>query len=148
VALIDRARQEIDIAAYVLTDWPVIQALTRAADRGVHIRVYLDKDQLAEHELAKPFNALAETPTVKIRIKRDNSAPMHPDCRRIGLARRAIGDRFRHARELILRPSKVTAGYQNSPPQSAGTSYEIRRSQSWLLSFNYAGKLRVAQSLQ
>jgi phosphatidylserine/phosphatidylglycerophosphate/cardiolipin synthase-like enzyme len=34
VALIDTARREIDLAAYVLTDWPVIQALTRAADRG------------------------------------------------------------------------------------------------------------------
>jgi len=33
VALIDRAEHEIDLAAYVLTDWPVMQALTRAADR-------------------------------------------------------------------------------------------------------------------
>ena len=31
VALIDRAEHEIDMAAYVLTDWPVMQALTRAA---------------------------------------------------------------------------------------------------------------------
>jgi hypothetical protein len=30
VALIDRAEHEIDMAAYVLTDWPVMQALTRA----------------------------------------------------------------------------------------------------------------------
>ena len=42
VALIDRAEHEIDMAAYVLTDWPILQALTRAADRGVHIRIYLD----------------------------------------------------------------------------------------------------------
>jgi phosphatidylserine/phosphatidylglycerophosphate/cardiolipin synthase-like enzyme len=35
VALIDRAEHEIDMAAYVLTDWAVMQALTRAADRGV-----------------------------------------------------------------------------------------------------------------
>ncbi len=48
VALIDGARQEIDIAAYVLTDWPVIQALTRAADRGVKVRIYLDGTHLAE----------------------------------------------------------------------------------------------------
>ena len=31
VALIDHAQHEIDMAAYVLTDWPVMQALTRAA---------------------------------------------------------------------------------------------------------------------
>jgi phosphatidylserine/phosphatidylglycerophosphate/cardiolipin synthase-like enzyme len=35
VALIDRAEHEIDMAAYVLTDWPILQALTPAADRGV-----------------------------------------------------------------------------------------------------------------
>ena len=34
VTLIDRAQREIDMAAYVLTDWPILQALTRAADRG------------------------------------------------------------------------------------------------------------------
>jgi phosphatidylserine/phosphatidylglycerophosphate/cardiolipin synthase-like enzyme len=34
-ALIDMAKHEIDMAAYVLTDWAVIQALARAADRGV-----------------------------------------------------------------------------------------------------------------
>jgi phosphatidylserine/phosphatidylglycerophosphate/cardiolipin synthase-like enzyme len=77
VALIDRAEREIDLAAYVLTDWPVMQALTRAADRGVAIRIYLDGTQLAEREPTKVFNDLAETPGVEIRIKRKNSAPMH-----------------------------------------------------------------------
>jgi phosphatidylserine/phosphatidylglycerophosphate/cardiolipin synthase-like enzyme len=48
IELIDRAKHEIDFAAYVLTDWPVIQALTRAADRGVKVRIYLDGTQLAE----------------------------------------------------------------------------------------------------
>jgi phosphatidylserine/phosphatidylglycerophosphate/cardiolipin synthase-like enzyme len=70
VALIDDARHEIDMAAYVLTDWPVMQALTRAADRGVKVRIYLDGAQLAEWEPAKVFNDLAETPGVEIRIKR------------------------------------------------------------------------------
>jgi phosphatidylserine/phosphatidylglycerophosphate/cardiolipin synthase-like enzyme len=40
VALIDSAQREVDLAAYVLTDWPVIQALTRAADRGVKVCIY------------------------------------------------------------------------------------------------------------
>ena len=55
VALIDSAEHEIDMAAYVLTDWPVMQALTRAADRGVKVRIYLDGTQLAEREPAKVF---------------------------------------------------------------------------------------------
>jgi phosphatidylserine/phosphatidylglycerophosphate/cardiolipin synthase-like enzyme len=42
VALIEHAKTSIDMAAYVLTDWAVIQALVRAADRGVAIRIYLD----------------------------------------------------------------------------------------------------------
>ena len=63
VALIDRAEHEIDMAAYVLTDWP--------------IRIYLDGTQLAERERAKVFNALAETPGVEIRIKHETNAPMH-----------------------------------------------------------------------
>jgi phosphatidylserine/phosphatidylglycerophosphate/cardiolipin synthase-like enzyme len=65
------------MAAYVLSDRPVMQALTRAADRGVAIRIYLDGTQLAEREPAKIFNDLAETPGVEIRIKHETSAPMH-----------------------------------------------------------------------
>jgi phosphatidylserine/phosphatidylglycerophosphate/cardiolipin synthase-like enzyme len=64
------------MAAYVLTDWPG-QALTRAADRGVQIRIYLGGTRLAEREPAKVFLDLAETPGVEIRIKRKNSDPMH-----------------------------------------------------------------------
>jgi phosphatidylserine/phosphatidylglycerophosphate/cardiolipin synthase-like enzyme len=48
--LLIHAEREIDMAAYVLTDWPILQALTRAADRGVH---NLDGTQLAEREPAK-----------------------------------------------------------------------------------------------
>jgi len=77
VALIDGAQHVIDMAAYVLTDWPVMQALTRAADRGVAIRIYLDATQLAEREPAKVFNDLAETPGVEIRIKHKARDPMH-----------------------------------------------------------------------
>ena len=46
---IDRAQLSIDIAAYVLSDPRIIEALTDAAERGVLIRLYLDKSQFAEH---------------------------------------------------------------------------------------------------
>jgi phosphatidylserine/phosphatidylglycerophosphate/cardiolipin synthase-like enzyme len=77
VALIDRAEHQIDMAAYVLTDWPILQALTRAADRGVKVRIYLDGTQLGEREPTKVFNDLAETPGVEIRTKHKSSDPMH-----------------------------------------------------------------------
>jgi phosphatidylserine/phosphatidylglycerophosphate/cardiolipin synthase-like enzyme len=77
VALIDSAEHEIDFAAYVLTDWPIMQALIRAADRGVKVRIYLDGTQLAEREPTKVFQDLADTPGVEIRVKRSRGAPMH-----------------------------------------------------------------------
>ena len=39
----------IDMAAYVLSDPRIIEALTDAAERGVLIRLYLDRSQFAEH---------------------------------------------------------------------------------------------------
>ena len=43
--MIDNAERSIDMAAYVLSDPFVIEALRDAADRGVTIRLYLDKSQ-------------------------------------------------------------------------------------------------------
>jgi phosphatidylserine/phosphatidylglycerophosphate/cardiolipin synthase-like enzyme len=65
VALIGGARREIDLAAYVLTDWPVMQALTRTAERGVKVRIYLDGTQLAERAPSK----------VKILVDPSGNAP-------------------------------------------------------------------------
>jgi len=78
VGLIDSAQKEIDFAAYVLTDWPIIEALTRAANRDVKVRIYLDGSQLGEREPTRVFEELARTRGVEIRIKRENSALMHP----------------------------------------------------------------------
>jgi phosphatidylserine/phosphatidylglycerophosphate/cardiolipin synthase-like enzyme len=77
VALIDSARHEIDFAAYVLTDWPVMQALKRAADRGVRVHIYLDGTQFSEREPTRVFQDLVQTPGVEIRVKRSRGAPMH-----------------------------------------------------------------------
>ena len=46
---IGRAELSIDMAAYVLSDKEIIEALTDAAERDVVIRLYLDKSQFAEH---------------------------------------------------------------------------------------------------
>lgn len=77
VGLIDGARREIDMAAYVLTDWPVIEALTRAANRGVAIRIILDGEQLGQRASSGPFQDLAGTPDVLIRVKPASKSPMH-----------------------------------------------------------------------
>jgi phosphatidylserine/phosphatidylglycerophosphate/cardiolipin synthase-like enzyme len=45
VDIIGRARSSIDVAAYVLSDWSVVDALNVAAGRGVRVRVVLDPTQ-------------------------------------------------------------------------------------------------------
>jgi phosphatidylserine/phosphatidylglycerophosphate/cardiolipin synthase-like enzyme len=58
VVLIDRARTSIDMAAYVLTDWAMIQALIRAANRGAAMRVYPDSGQIWRARSQAAFSRL------------------------------------------------------------------------------------------
>jgi phosphatidylserine/phosphatidylglycerophosphate/cardiolipin synthase-like enzyme len=53
VGLIDTAKREIDFAAYVLTDWPVMQALTRAAERGRSLHLAAAVTSFAAFRLAR-----------------------------------------------------------------------------------------------
>src|SRR3984957_2360141 len=68
---IGRAQLSIDIAAYVLSDPRIIEALTDAAERGVLIRLYLDKSQFAEHGPTRGglVEALLAHPNVAARVK-------------------------------------------------------------------------------
>jgi phosphatidylserine/phosphatidylglycerophosphate/cardiolipin synthase-like enzyme len=68
---IGRAQLSIDIAAYVLSDALIIEALTGAAERGVLIRLYLDKSQFAEHGPTRGgiVEALLAHPNVVARVK-------------------------------------------------------------------------------
>ncbi|TBW32602.1 phosphatidylserine synthase [Siculibacillus lacustris] len=58
VGLLDEAGDTIDMAAYILTDRPVIDALIAAKARGVVIRVVLDPTQ--KHDLARLTPLLAD----------------------------------------------------------------------------------------
>jgi phosphatidylserine/phosphatidylglycerophosphate/cardiolipin synthase-like enzyme len=68
---IGRAQLSIDMAAYVLSDPRIIMALTNAAERGVVIRLYLDKSQFAEHGPAQSelMEALLVHRNVAARVK-------------------------------------------------------------------------------
>ncbi|HMK89280.1 MAG TPA: phospholipase D-like domain-containing protein [Methylocystis sp.] len=73
--LIDAALSSIDMAAYVLTDRPIVEALGRAAMRGVRLRIYLDGEQMSRaHESVA---RLAATPNVELRSKRRSLDAMH-----------------------------------------------------------------------
>ncbi len=77
VALIDQAKTSIDMAAYVLTDWPVMQALSRAANRGVKVRLYLDYGRIGQREPTAPFEELIANPAIEIGLKRAGAPLMH-----------------------------------------------------------------------
>jgi phosphatidylserine/phosphatidylglycerophosphate/cardiolipin synthase-like enzyme len=78
VRLIDGAQQRIDFAAYVLTSIPVIDALTRAAQRGVVVRVYRDgRDARQPRRLAEAIDRLAAERNVEIRYKGSPAPLMH-----------------------------------------------------------------------
>lgn len=68
---IGRAQLSIDMAAYVLSDRRIIEALMDAAERGVVIRLYFDKSQFAEHGLIRGglVEALLAHPNVAARVK-------------------------------------------------------------------------------
>lgn len=73
-----RARSTIDMAAYVLTDRGVIDALGGAARRGVKVRVYLDGDDFSRNDKsADALSALDSTPGVAIRRKAAGRDSMH-----------------------------------------------------------------------
>jgi phosphatidylserine/phosphatidylglycerophosphate/cardiolipin synthase-like enzyme len=70
VALIARATRTLDIAAYVLTDVPVIDALVDAGRRGVAVRVFRDgNERQATGPVAAALDRLAAAPNVEQRFK-------------------------------------------------------------------------------
>lgn len=55
VGLLDQAGESIDMAAYILTDRPVIDALIAAKERGVAVRLLLDPSQKSDLVRLEPL---------------------------------------------------------------------------------------------
>eukprot|EP01037_Dinobryon_pediforme_P006497 gene6497-6566_t len=76
--LIAQAHQSIDIAAYVLTDMAVIEALTEAAARNVTVRLYLDgTGREPGLRIQAALDRLVQSPNVTVKVKRPQMAIMH-----------------------------------------------------------------------
>ena len=76
--LIGRAQKTIDMAAYVLSDQRVIEALSAAASRGAHVRLYLDAEQFRRiGGVNDNVIALVNQPNVQARIKAERDDIMH-----------------------------------------------------------------------
>lgn len=78
VGLLARAKKSIDMAAYVLTDIPVVDALDAAAGRGVRVRLYRDGRMVrAPQLLREAFDRLYARPNVEVRYKAAPAPFMH-----------------------------------------------------------------------
>lgn len=77
VALISEAGETIDMAAYVLTDFAVIEALTLAADRGVSVRIYRQADSHPGHADLADAMVRLRAAGAEIRFKSPGAPLMH-----------------------------------------------------------------------
>ena len=76
VALIDSAAETIEMAAYVLTDVAVIEALDNAASRGVKVRIFRDSGDFDKGAVGAALATL-ERDGAEIRYKEPGRALMH-----------------------------------------------------------------------
>ena len=116
VTLIDRAEHDIDIAAYVLTDWPVMSALIRAAARGVKVRIYMDGSRIGEREPTPLFREMLANPGIDVRFKRAGKPLMHLKSYQIdgrwlrtGAANFSASGLKRQDNDLLIIDSKAAA---------------------------------------
>jgi len=69
----------INFAAFILSDYSIMNALRSAAQRGAHIRLYLDPEELTQLKLSPdhPFVKLIQTHGVETRVKAGAEGLMH-----------------------------------------------------------------------
>jgi phosphatidylserine/phosphatidylglycerophosphate/cardiolipin synthase-like enzyme len=116
--LISRARQRIDMTAYVLTDRRTISALEAAAARGVKIRIYLDPDQTGGRAAAAArFGQLLRSGGVEMRVKAPGGDMMHLKAYQVdgrwlrsGSANFSFSGERRQDNDIVVLDSRDAAG--------------------------------------
>jgi phosphatidylserine/phosphatidylglycerophosphate/cardiolipin synthase-like enzyme len=120
VALIGEAAKQIDMAAYVLTDRAVVQALRQAAARGVKVRIWRDANMAAkvgDYDVEAQLGG--EIPGIELRSKPPGGELMHlkdycVDHRllRTGSANFSRSGETRQDNDLVaMRGASVCAGF-------------------------------------
>jgi phosphatidylserine/phosphatidylglycerophosphate/cardiolipin synthase-like enzyme len=78
VSLLRSANRSIDMAAYLITDIALIEALAAAAERGVRVRLYLDGEQEASGPgFAGRARGLRGAQRIEVRLKPPRTDIMH-----------------------------------------------------------------------
>jgi phosphatidylserine/phosphatidylglycerophosphate/cardiolipin synthase-like enzyme len=78
LALLRSANRSIDIAAYLVTDIAIIEALVEAAERGVRVRLYLDGEQeTSGRGFAGRARDLRGASRIEVRLKPPRTEIMH-----------------------------------------------------------------------
>lgn len=116
--LLSRARHNIDMAAYVLTDRRVIETLEAAAKRGVKVRLYLDAEQPGGRDAAGGrLGELLRSRNAEARVKVAGGDYMHlkayqVDGRwlRTGSANFSFAGENRQDNDILVIESRVAAG--------------------------------------
>ncbi|MDE2579119.1 MAG: phosphatidylserine synthase [Hyphomicrobiales bacterium] len=80
-SILDQVGQggRINFAAYVLSDYSIMDSLRNAAEKGARVRIYLDPRELERLNLTTdhPFVKLARTRNVDVKIKSMDEGLMH-----------------------------------------------------------------------
>jgi phosphatidylserine/phosphatidylglycerophosphate/cardiolipin synthase-like enzyme len=78
LSLLGSATRSIDLAAYLLTDAPLIEALADAASRGARVRVYLDGEQESSGPgFAGRARGMRGAQRIEVRVKPPGAEIMH-----------------------------------------------------------------------
>jgi len=109
-----------------------MQALARAADHGVKVRIYLDDTQFAEREPSKVFHYLAETPGVEIKTKHKPAAPT------LSNRWQAPSHRSRVFGQVVGSMLAALSGFSSSSTALRDDQPLIRLSDQGLFDFNFA----------
>lgn len=74
IPLIASARRSLDIAMYTFTDTRIAEALVRAGERGVVVRLYRDREQFEAEQRRgdRVMMALRRAPNVHVQVKGDS----------------------------------------------------------------------------
>ena len=120
VGLIGGAEHEIDLAAYVLTDWPISKRSRGPPIAASRCASILTAIQLAEREPTKVFHDLAETPGVQIRHR-----VVELRGRTAGLFRQKKALPYRCKTRTCVHTNKTPIQPYKSPPRTTSTVFEM-----------------------